>query len=150
MRLRYFSEIQPLSPRQTLNLTPFIFDCEFADYFDQLCDEINTVEYYYLTEPGGYLMIDKTGSVSRLFVFSSEQLKIEIEALKDCGISSEFIQQLETGDYIPLFRSWAGEIDRDKFTRWEESIIPAHVIEGDETFYSAIIKNKYNSVKTSR
>ncbi len=144
LNLRYFMDLIPISNHDAMVQTPFIFDSEFADYFEQVCDDLNIVEYYYVTNPGSFLLIDKLGNMSRLIVQTYPDYEHSVSEIIDRGASSACIERLQQTTHLPLFYDEDGVFQDDYLTQWEEHIYPVTPVEGKkEGYLCALVDKKY-------
>ncbi len=143
---RYFNDLLPMSTHDAKFQIPFLFDSDFADFFEQTCEDLNIVEYYYVTNPGGFLMIDRQGVMSRIIVQTARDLQESIEEVRQRGANQECLDTLESGKYIPFFQNHDGQFEANYLAHWKEHIYPIQVIEGNSEISCAIIKKKFHSL----
>ncbi len=140
---RYFTDLVMLSNHETKLQIPFLFDAEFADYFEQLCEDLGTVEYYYVTNPGGFLLIDKFGTISRLIVLTKEELRQTIDDAGEQGASNECMNCLRENTHIPFFQNDDGEFEPTFMDEWSEHIYPLIRVENEQEFFCALIEKEF-------
>lgn len=137
---RYFMDVFPLSNHDIQRQVPFIFNTEFADYFEQLCEDLNIVEYYYVTNPGGFLLIDRFGTISRLIVLTQADHLMAIEEVKQRGATQECIARLEQGTAIPFFQDDNGILIPKYLEEWTQHLYPIIRVEGDQEYICALVE----------
>lgn len=139
LNARYFMDAIPLSNHDARQQLPFIFDTEFADYFEQLCEDHGIVEYYYVTNPGGFLLIDKFGTIGRLIVQTASELEQSITEVKERGAADDCISTLEEKTKLPFFQNEDGKFVQSFLDEWTHHLYPATVVEGNQQYYCAYI-----------
>ncbi len=146
LNVRYFMDLMPLSNHDALSQIPFIFDSVFADYFEQVCEDLGIVEYYYVTNPGGFLLIDKMGHISRLIVLTQNDYQNAIEEAKTAGASDECLGKLDQKTQIPFFQNDNGEFEKEYVKSWQEHMYSVSSIAGREEYFCALVKDHSKSL----
>lgn len=142
LNARYFMDLIPLSNQDAVAQVPYIFDSEFADYFEQLCEDLGIVEYYFVTNPGGYLLIDRHGNISRLIVQTENEYQQSIEEAGQQGAASDCIALLNQKTHIPFFQNNDGEFKPEFLSDWSQHIHPVKPVIGHEKYLCALIKTQ--------
>lgn len=141
LNARYFMDLMPVSHADALTQIPFIFDSNFADYFEQICEELDVEEYYFVTNPGGFLLIDKLGSISRLVVLTKNELDSTLDELKARNASQESIERLANFSHFPFFQDADGEFQPSFIKDWEKHTHPIITVKGEQNYYCALVKH---------
>lgn len=146
LNVRYFMDLMPLSNHDALTQIPFIFDSTFADYFEQVCEDLAIVEYYFVTNPGGFLLIDKLGNISRLITLTHKDYQLSIDETVNAGASEECINLLNQKTHIPFFQNDAGEFEPKFVDSWKQHIYEITRVSGSEEYLCAVIKGHSKSL----
>lgn len=140
---RYFMESMPLSKQAAQTQIPYLFDTDFADYFEQVCEDLNVVEYYYVTNPGGFLLIDRFGAMSRMLVYTQPELQTMQQEVNKLGAPSECLAKIHAGTHAPLFQNDDGEFEAEFVQQWKENIYSLEKVVGDQNYYCANVVKKF-------
>ncbi|MFT5083914.1 MAG: CheY-like chemotaxis protein [Lentisphaeria bacterium] len=144
---RYFMDTLPLTNREAQLQMPFLFDPEFADFFEQKCEDFNVVEYYYVTNPNGFLLIDRNGVMSRLIIYTRAELDAVlaemVEGTLKSSMSQDCINTLKGGNHIPFFQNQEGCFEAQHIKNWREHTYPIISVQGKQEYCCAIIEKKY-------
>lgn len=143
---RYFTDLMPLSSHDAKQQIPFLYDSDFADYFEQLCEDLGAIEYYYVTNPGGFLLIDKFGTISRLIVLTQDEYRNSIKEVQEKGASSDCIRTLEEHSHVPFFQNEDGVFDEKRLEAWSQNIYPIQRINGNQEYVCALLEKRFKSL----
>lgn len=147
LSLHYFHKMS--RPIQTLlahESQKLLFDVKFAQFFYELCYK-NAIQEYYLTELGGsFLLLDKQSNVYLLAIKSYEELAIYYEYAADNGASSEFLEDIRSGNKIPVRLDSADYFKPKKPDAWESLLCPADELQCDSTYYYALAQLPDNNL----
>ena len=71
---RYFQDIYGWSKDSRLKeLVPYLYNSTFADYFEDISEQLNIVEHYPLEDPWGFLLVSADGTFFHLRVDSDNE-----------------------------------------------------------------------------
>lgn len=140
---RYFMDLMPLSNHDAMLQIPFLYDANFADYFEQVCEDLGIVEYYYVTNPSGFLLIDKLGTMSRLIVMSPREYDNSIKEIQTIGVSSECLDALNKKQQMPFFQNDDGIFEPEYLRAWQQHIHPIQEIGSDGAFLCSLLEKRY-------
>lgn len=71
---RYFQDIYGWTKDIRIRkLVPYLYNNEFADYFEDICERLNIVEHYPLETPWGFLLISSDGKLFHLAIAINEE-----------------------------------------------------------------------------
>lgn len=116
----------------------FLEDTAFSAFFASLCEEKGIVEYYFVAEPNGFLMVDADGEPSRLVVMTEEDMQAHWEIASDQECPSALSEAISRRKIVPYF--WrTGGYYRPECVDWEDFVFPAEVIEGRQRYYVAYL-----------
>lgn len=136
---RYFMDLNPLSNQEAAKHVPCIFDSNFADYFEQICENLEVVEYYYVTNPGGFLLIDKIGTIHRLIVLTEKEYQQNVEELAQHSLPTECINAINTDHLMPFLQNADGIFESEYIKDWRKHLYPIETVEGNNTFYCSLV-----------
>lgn len=136
---RYFMDLNPLSNQEAAKHIPCIFDSDFADYFEQTCEDLQVVEYYYVTNPGGFLLIDQHGNIHRLIVLGENEYRHSIQELKQHDLPGDCFKNIEKNRLIPFMQNADGVVTKEQLKNWNQHLHPSTRIEGKQRYVCALI-----------
>jgi CheY-like chemotaxis protein len=118
-----------------------LYDKKFNDFFLNILQQNQIVEYYLFDEAGSFILLDAKGKPYILAIKNKKALQEMHEfATEFSEPSSNVANALTTGSHIPFFYS-----DDDLNTppeEWDPYFHAAEKIDGDlDTYYCALIKN---------
>ncbi len=142
LNTRYFMDLLPISNQDALNQIPYIFDSKFADYFEQICEELEVVEYYFVTDPGGFLLINRHGNISRLIIMTLNEYGLSIDDLIQNQAPAECIEELKKETHIPFFQNDDGEFTSAYLDDWSNHLYPIQPVSGENEYRCAIVKTQ--------
>ena len=141
LQKRHFQEMS-LSTVNMLSINGLqcLQDRKFAEFFEQLCQQLNIVEYYLTEMSGSFLLLDSHANASCLIIKSQQDLEYCRELAIDNHAPPEVITQLEQGSCVPYF--WLdGDTYQDEWTDWDSHLLPAKSIECKQPYYYALVQN---------
>ncbi|MBA1149039.1 response regulator [Ectothiorhodospiraceae bacterium WFHF3C12] len=116
----------------------FLEDAAFARYFDELCEARGIVEYYFVAEPNGFLMLDADGNPGRLVVLTDEDMQAHWEIASDQECPPALAEAISRRSIVPYF--WrTGGYYRPECVDWEDFVYPAQAIDGRQRYYAAYV-----------
>jgi DNA-binding response OmpR family regulator len=119
---------------------PYFFDEEVAVFFEEKCLELKINEYYFLSNPPRFLL--KSDEIEYFFlVFTEVNLNEHVVILKEEDAPAEWVDKLESGNYIPYFNTDDGFYMPEKEIN-HDPLIKSVIVEGDVSYYCAIIKSR--------
>jgi len=143
---RYFMDLMPLSSHDAYHQMPFLFDSDFADEFEQICEDLDVVEYYYVTNPGGFLLIDELGVISRLIVMTEDERSLAIDELRLKGASDDCITKLKQHNHVPFFQNHDGIFEPGYLLDWGRHIYPVRPINAQQDYVCALVEKGFTSL----
>lgn len=114
-------------------------DRGFAKAFHDVCDKYSIVEYYMITNPDGFLMIDTHGVARVMMVVTESAYREHVEIARNENAPPNLVEMMFSRSVVPYFHRSEGYFDaRDK--HWAECLYPAEAIDGEsQSFYYALI-----------
>ncbi|MDF1821914.1 MAG: response regulator [Alcanivoracaceae bacterium] len=141
LQTRYFSEVSSLIQRTlTLKAPEVLSDPDFVDIFSSLCRKHRIVEYFYVDEPAGFLLVTDDGCLMRLVIADTGKLQRSAFALKGLHAPDHVLKDVTTGKAIPWLWIEPDEYDEDPFD-WSDVLFPASPINTERSWFMALIQN---------
>lgn len=138
----YFNTISNKVSSQVQYATPtFLNDSVFLEYFEQLLVKKNICEYYLSYNPSGFLLISEDGDISRLVIYTQNDLKFQYEMAVSRHAPPELLTRLQPSiiSHIPYFGKLPFGIYNNSCTNWEDYFYPAGMLKGQELYYCSLI-----------
>lgn len=113
-------------------------DSTFAHFFNGLCEAQGVVEYYAVTDPKGYLLVDSMGRARLMLVFGEEELSAQYESGAMSRAPAEVLSQIRDRRSALYFASDDADWVLSQ-AQWRQACIPLSPIPGrPERFYSIV------------
>jgi CheY-like chemotaxis protein len=98
------------------------------------------VEYYMVTEPTGFLLVDGDGGLYRLVIADPEEQRALIEQARAAGVPEECLKLLSAGENLldPAFTANTGNVTSDPYRHWKSHIRSAARLEGKRSYRWAV------------
>ncbi|MBQ0754624.1 MAG: response regulator [Gammaproteobacteria bacterium] len=139
---KYFSEVSALIQSLLALKSPeFIYNEDFIDYFFSIQKSHSFVEYYYVEDPSGFILVSDSGELSRLIIFSEAELQQYLFSIKKHKPPTSFIQKVSSGKFIPWLWETPEETEEDEPFVWEDYLYSATKLGGQEKWFCALIPN---------
>lgn len=134
LETRYFQDLYAWSrDAEVRRVLPQLFDPTFADYFEDVLERLDIVEYYPLVDNSGFQLINRYGQRRRLVVFSEAQLNSFLRSADKRHLSPGIRQKLEQRQLIPPSMT---ERNLSRLTECE--LLSPSLVEGSERWYCAL------------
>lgn len=139
---KYFSEISSLIQSTLALKSPdFIYNDDFIDYFFSIKKKLSIVEYYYVEDPAGFILVSDNGDLRRLIVYSEVDLQKFMFATKKYNPPASFVRAVSSGKAVPwLWESPDDSGPNEEFV-WNEYLHPAVRIGSRQQWLCALIDN---------
>lgn len=118
----------------------FLLDPDFSKLFNNICADLNIIEYYLYSNPDGMLMLDAKGDATLLIVYTDKELREQYEIAYDQAAPQDLLDRLKTGKSIPYFWETGGHYSPE-CVNWPAYLHEANEFQGSEWYYYALIKN---------
>lgn len=142
LQAAYFEQYSArLSSNLALNPPAFMTDAALKPFFDKLLNKYDIVEYYLTGEPYGYLMLTAQGTMVRLVVLSQKELDAQIKLAQMHKAPERMINKMRKGKLIGYLYEHPDDYLGHEDYPWEEILISANRIEGDQTWYLGVAVN---------
>lgn len=137
--LKYFQDLSKTVKEAFRAKSNFVLEeSEFINVFNKIVTENEIIEYYLIDDSGSFIMLDKSGNVTRLIVKTQEDMATlyEIALYDDDKTPGEILKKLENCTVLPYFPDKESELMPAKDWQLREAI---H-IKGKKDYYYTIIK----------
>lgn len=140
---KYFQEVSSMIQNTLALKSPeFLYDNTFIEYFFSLKKAHSFVEYYYVEDPTGFVLVSDTGDLSRLLVYSEADLQRLLFALKRHHPPAFFQQQVSSGRAVPWLWENPEDLGPEDAFDWTEHLHEAERIgQGNNTWFCALVDN---------
>jgi len=125
---RYFENMISNTRNSLTTNTPSYFsDQQFRDSFSAFRSEIGCTEYYFVTEPEGFLILDGAGRMFRLIVSSTADLTNQLALASRKGAPDSILDKLRSRELMPFSLVNEETYETGEY-HWEENLFPARSI----------------------
>ncbi len=137
----YFSTlIGGMQKSLALHAPAYIDEIDFREAFTNLLIEKKCIEYYLVTEPDGFLLLDSKGNLSRMIVVSKESMAEQEDYAARIGAPETILSKLRSRRYI------AGPLEDEALVEtesspWDHNLYEARPVGQDSDWYLTLIEN---------
>ncbi len=155
LQRRYFEDISSLIQSTLEMKSPeFLLDSKFTNLFDKLIRQYDIVEYYYVEDPNGFLMVSHHGKLYRLVIFSETQADEQIFLARKHNPPESVIRKLKSHQFIIWLWEHPDENGGPEDFYWDEYMHSAQVFQGTTPWLYAVVENppadiEYNEGESS-
>ena len=122
---------------------PYFLDNALADFFDDVCKNLEIKEYYFMDKPPRFIL--QNGEIQSLFIVLEEKnLEEHISILKDEDAPKEWIEKINSKELIPYFETEDGFYMPESPSSCNHLLKPT-IINGQKDYYCAIIENHHSN-----
>lgn len=140
LETRYFYAMSHRLYGEILRKPTVCNNYEFVEYFEDVAETAEVVEYYYVDNPAGFLAIDKNGVIDRYIAQDlSDYRKYLSTLLENPLLDAECVKILQSESHSPDFYSLNGDYDINKMRGWRDNLYPLMVSQGQRPFVFARI-----------
>lgn len=142
LQRRYFEDISSMV-QNTLSLKSpeFIRDPEFIAMFHAMIGTKHIVEYYYVEDPNGFLLVTHDGQLYRLVVFSENQADEQLFSIRKFDPPADIVSRLKSKQAVIWLWASPEDLDEPGDFDWHEYIHPAKKISGRKSWLYALVEN---------
>lgn len=121
-----------------------LYDEQFAVVFDEACERHQAVEFYLLDSSCSFLLLDKLGQATQLFVRNEADFNDCYEIARDSQAPYEVLQSLRSRQKFPYTREPMGyaKVSGDS---WEDIMIPMEKVPGRDIFFAEMERRDIES-----
>ncbi|MEN0039470.1 MAG: response regulator [Cellvibrio sp.] len=128
--------------------TPFFADPQLARYFQETCESLDVVEYYYLSNPSRFALRTRNKNNFSCVIYTEEDIGEHLQILSEEGAPPELCSALESRKFVPLFQTADGFYEPG-VSDAISYIHPATHIQGVVNYYCAIVPEIAETTDTS-
>ncbi len=140
LQWEYFRDMSDMVANMlAVNSPSCLQDPKFADFFMNICEENNIIEFYLTENSGSFLLLDEQANPSCLIMKTSQDLKHHYDLALDNQAPQEVLDKLKTGEEIPYF--WQADSYQQEWNDWASCLFPAKRVECKENYYYVLIKD---------
>ena len=139
LQQRYFYDMSRwIHTTLTLKYPDFLSDPAFTEAFTSLALQHDVVEYYFVDEPSGFLMVSRGGGLFRLLVVTEQQIEQTLFALKRWQPPASVLATLRKRSQLLWLWETPDDIGDESFD-WHDYLHPASHIDGRQRWYYALV-----------
>lgn len=141
LQLSYFHTIsQPIQKALSLNPPHFMHDKIFLSEFHALEKKLGIVEYYFVENPHGFLMVSQHGQLYRLIVLDDAAMQAQQFSARRMAAPEPILNGLAQHRLIAWF--WSDpEALLEEDIDWEDVVFPATTLNGSQRWHYALVEN---------
>ncbi len=113
----------------------FLKDHAVYDYVHEVIALNEIVEYYFVNDPTGYLMLQSDGGIMRLVIQNLEELNAQIAMATRQGAPTSVLNKLKNGHSLGYFYEAPNDYLGHETYPWEEFLLPARIVNGAEKWF---------------
>lgn len=142
LQYQYFNEVSRLVQGSLALKSPeFLRDAEFNHFFASLMRDQRIVEYYYVEDPDGLLLVSDTGQLKRLMVYSEPALQRALFRIKEWSPPADVIKAISAGRKLPWLWASPEEFDEQDPFEWYDFLHNGQPVQGNQTWHVALADN---------
>lgn len=136
---KYFNDIIKNYP--IYHEPSYIKDPAFSRYFLEICEQYNIVEYYFMDNPMGFLLVTKKGQALVLLAYTDEQVETHVDDCRNQNAPDALLTQLIARQNIPLFHDSPYYCYEKILHNWSSYLYPVTTVSGKDSYYCSLIQN---------
>lgn len=132
--LNLYLEMVPLEEKiffENLNIT---------ELFQSILEKNEIIEYYFIKEKKGFLLISKEGKQLFLKILHQQNIRAHLEIADDENAPKELLQYLESNQWIPYFPTPDGFYNSE-IKDWKSHLFPSQQINHEKELYYHILES---------
>lgn len=137
----YFNELSSSLKAEAIDSdTPFFTDPPLAHYFQETCESLGVIEYYYLTNPSRFALRTREGISFACVIYTEDDIAEHLQILLEEGAPKELYSAIESRKFVPLFQTADGFYEPGIADAISNTYPATHVV-GRVNYYCAIVAN---------
>lgn len=139
LETRYFQDLFGWSrDAEVRNVLPHLYDPAFADFFEDTLENLEIVEYYPLSSPNGFCLINTYGVTHHLIIYAADELTALLDKADLSALPDKVRKSVERRQLIPYYPT-PGVVALP--TSGNQLFSPT-VIKGQQTWYCALAEDR--------
>ncbi len=135
----YFNELSSSLKAGAIDSgTPFFADPQLARYFEDACESLGVIEYYYLTNPSRFALRTSDSGNFSCVIYTEDDIAEHLQILLEEGAPDTLCSAIESRKFVPLFQTADGFYEPG-IVNSMSNIYPATHVSGVVNYYCAII-----------
>lgn len=148
---KYFTEVSSLIQSTLALKSPdFLYDEAFVEYFFALKKQYSVVEYYYVEDPSGFLLVSDQGELRRLIVYSESEMQKMAFGLRRFDPPSDFLRAVSSGKAVPWLWEAPEDVSPSEDFVWDDYLHPAVRVQGRQPWLCAVVDNPPADIEYDR
>lgn len=145
----YFNELSSSQKAEAIDSeTPFFGDSQLAKYFEETCETMGVVEYYYLSNPSRFELRTQEGASFSCVIYTEEDIEEHAQILQEEAAPEELYKAVASRQFVPLFKTADGYYEPG-LNNAESAIYPATQVKGNVNYYCAVVEDTSNTSETA-
>ena len=139
LKQRYFREVSAgIQGTLALRSPEFMKDPVFIAWFRDLLSQTGAVEYYYVEDPPGMLLVDNDGGLKRLAVYTTQEIERVLFQLNAAGVDRGLLKEISEGKRVPCLWESGSDLE-DEDLDLAEHLFDAIPVQGSQRWYCALV-----------
>ena len=135
----YFNELSSSLKAGAIDSgTPFFADPQLARYFQDACESLGVVEYYYLTNPSRFALRTREKGNFSCVIYTEDDIAEHLQILIEEGAPEALHSAIESRKFVPLFQTADGFYEPGSVNA-VSNIYPATHVQGVVNYYCSIV-----------
>jgi response regulator RpfG family c-di-GMP phosphodiesterase len=135
----FFEQLKTLTMDYIKQEAPCFLDSALADFFDDICMELDVNEYHFSAEKSHFILHSNEKTYS-MITLDDAKMEEHIQIIKDEDGPNEWVEKLKTKMYVAYFDSEDGFYTPETQTN-EHPLVKATIINGKQNYYCAVVEN---------
>ncbi len=135
----YFNELSSSLKAGAIDSgTPFFGDPQLARYFEDACESLGVIEYYYLTNPSRFALRTSDKGNFSCVIYTEDDIAEHLQILLEEGAPEALSSAIGSRKFVPLFQTADGFYEPG-IGNAMSNIYPATHVTGVVNYYCAIV-----------
>lgn len=136
----YFNQYRAqLQNSLAINPPGFLVDEAIAVWFHALLEAERVVEYYFVTEPPGFLLLRGNGSMLRVVILDDAQMAAQRDYAANFNAPSEILEAIANKERLGVFEGDSpAHYFGDETFPWEDNLLTVTTVAGNRMWYVGI------------
>lgn len=137
LETRYFQDLFGWSrDSEVRQVLPHLYDPAFADFFEDMLENMEIVEHYPLSNPTGFCLSNAYGTSYHLILYTADELNVLLAQADFRNLSAKLRDNVERRQLIP----YCTLPNSVPIPLSANHLFSPTLVKGDETYYCAIVE----------